>query len=1674
MKTRTRTAYSALALLLAVLLYPVRPLIAQEPPPVSLSRNEAVPDFPEEITFYLDVDASTPIEQVEIEYRVERRACGVTYSRAPAEIEPGAAVSTSWTMTMRAAGPLPPGTRIWWRWRITLQDGRQERTAEELLTFDDDDHDWQKAGDENMTVAWYSGDEAFGQALLEGGLEGLERLAAQPADVLHEPVQIFVYRDSDDLRSAVIFSPDWTGGRAYPSHNVILMAISPGQVDYGKEVLRHELSHLVVHQLTFNCWGNSVPSWLDEGLATYAAGEQPAYDKLVDEAFQDDGLLTLHMLSGSFPADSEQAHLSYAQSYRVVRYLIQTYGRDKVLELLAELGAGVPIDRALGSVYGFDTDGLEAEWRRAEDAEERPAATGTVTHVPTPEDSGVISTPTPLTVPPSHTAGPTPTPGALLPVLTYSPPPGLEGLQQIVAPSPAGGPGPISAPLSLLLAGVLLLAASLALAYLAWRRRLPWAAAVAVLLLGGLVLGGYLLARRSATTYNQATAAFRRGDWQEAMAGYDRVLSGQPAFLRVAVPLAHANRGAAALNLGQADRAASDLEAALDATPEREAMDLARVYLARAHLARGEPAKAMQLLDAAVAHQPQLALARAARSEAHYQLGDMEAAARDAEAVLQGEWADDATALDASMELSHAVHGATLLVAGDMAGAMAHAEEALANSPAAALAHAVRGGVRLAQGRTDEAYGDAETALLLEPGLPMALAVRAGARLDAGQPVLAAEDAAAAVTAQPSLAWAHALHAAAAWQLGDLRTAAEQAQAALDLEPDEPLALAAQSGVALAEHRLDDALDVAGQALQADPNQGHAMAVRAAVHALQHRPVEAQADAQAALQTQSYLGLAHATLALAALDLNNRQAALDAAERAVALGEAVAAGDAPALAYAARAGARLQHSQIVTGLEDATRAVELDPSLAAGYLWRGAAYLALGRLALAEEDLDRALTLDPESAPTLAHFAGLALKRQDVEAALEQAEAALERDADLASAHVVKALALGEMARFEEAGATLKRALELDPDNPAAYLAQARLADRQGDVEEAQAALDRAVELDPHYAAAYAERAWLRLMQGDVEGSQADASQAVRELPSVENYDTLAAVSHYLGRHEEALRALDQAAELSPESAGPSRWRAYVHWAMHDPGAATARAEAAIDAEPHNADAYLTRAALHALRYDYDGARADCDQALALAPWSAAAYIQRAGLRLKVGDLDGALADADRAVALAPGVAAAYEVRGRVRLQGGDGRAAMADLRRAVELAPGAANLYLSRAMAEASAGSSTRARSDLERAMALLPDHPAVAAEAADVWLALDVPEAAMEACDRALELDPKLAAAYRIRAQAHLRQADFSAAVQDLSRALRLDGSDAEAYALRAQVYLAQDKSDKALADAEQAVGLDAYSAQAHLTLCEVYRWQGEMEPALPACERAVELGPLDPRAYLARGVVVAHLGRLEEGLADMNTAAELDSEWFDTFVQRATVYEELGRIDEAIADLEEAGRLTEDGELKAGLKEAIKLLEATHIAVGGPATFSNDEYGFSLRYPEGWRSLPMSGDLGVVQLYGPRQGMYKPFVIVEVERTTQELVSELASEWERALRWSLNGYERLDEQEVLLGGQPAVLHVAKVNDEAAGEMRYWFCYAIRGREAVVVLLAAHSTQAAGYEPVFQDILGTFAFTE
>ena len=356
-----------ITLITSALLLLLSPSLVAAGDDIAVIASDVDINFPSQAVFTVEAESYVDIVDVRLYYQVDKMNYAEIVSEGWADFTPTSKIEANWVWDMRNAS-LPPGAEVTYWWMIEDAAGNRFETSPEIMHFDDKRYTWQSLTgtiplDGEMTIFWYEGGDSFARELMDACEEGLARLTQDIGTYPERPIKIYIYASTSDLQGAMIFPQEWSGGVAFTAFSTIAIGIPPSDLDWGKKALVHELTHLVVHQATFSPYGQ-LPLWLDEGLATYNEGELDlVLRSSLERAILEDELISVRSLCSPFSAETEKAYLSYAQSYSLVEYLLDNYGQDKILDLLALLKQGNTYDEALIEVYGFDIDGLDTRWR---------------------------------------------------------------------------------------------------------------------------------------------------------------------------------------------------------------------------------------------------------------------------------------------------------------------------------------------------------------------------------------------------------------------------------------------------------------------------------------------------------------------------------------------------------------------------------------------------------------------------------------------------------------------------------------------------------------------------------------------------------------------------------------------------------------------------------------------------------------------------------------------------------------------------------------------------------------------------------------------------------------------------------------------------------------------------------------------------------------------------------------------------------------------------------------------------------------------------------------------------------------------------------------------------------------------------------------------------------------
>lgn len=360
---------------------------AQEPWPGS--RLSARAEFGAAITFALQAQTDSPVQALHLFYQLEGERAR---NRVNLE-DTGTRINAEWTWEL-TPGDIPPGRVIMYWWRAELADGRVLETEQATVTYADNRFNWKQQQEGNLIFHWYGDSQREADKIMAAAKAALERLQAGTGVELQKPIRVFLYRSKADMSLAISSRSEGydiatiTLGMAMGGDTIVILSTAAD----ADRTIAHELSHIVIGAYTNNPLGG-LPTWLDEGLAMYAEGDLRGENQAdLDRAIRTNTLISVRSLS-AYTGDPTQVDLFYGECYSVVKYLIDTYGTDKMDLLLRTFKKGVYQEDALREVYGFGVDELDARWREAIGAPPQPT--------PAPTTPPVLPTPRPQEEPSS-------------------------------------------------------------------------------------------------------------------------------------------------------------------------------------------------------------------------------------------------------------------------------------------------------------------------------------------------------------------------------------------------------------------------------------------------------------------------------------------------------------------------------------------------------------------------------------------------------------------------------------------------------------------------------------------------------------------------------------------------------------------------------------------------------------------------------------------------------------------------------------------------------------------------------------------------------------------------------------------------------------------------------------------------------------------------------------------------------------------------------------------------------------------------------------------------------------------------------------------------------------------------------------------------------------------------
>jgi hypothetical protein len=181
--------------------------------------------------------------------------------------------------------------------------------------------------------------------------ESLARSASMLGVPRREELAIFVHADGPAMRRATCVQ-EWAGAVFDGALETdAVTAVGPG----ADRSLRHESFHAALHPAVPN-----VPTWLDEGLAQYASGDEgPAHFQSYALMLRDHTWIPFSSMNDAFLVidDSADAGLAYHQALAMVEWLVERRGERGIRDAAAYLIGGGDPTRVLAEAAHQELDG---------------------------------------------------------------------------------------------------------------------------------------------------------------------------------------------------------------------------------------------------------------------------------------------------------------------------------------------------------------------------------------------------------------------------------------------------------------------------------------------------------------------------------------------------------------------------------------------------------------------------------------------------------------------------------------------------------------------------------------------------------------------------------------------------------------------------------------------------------------------------------------------------------------------------------------------------------------------------------------------------------------------------------------------------------------------------------------------------------------------------------------------------------------------------------------------------------------------------------------------------------------------------------------------------------------------------------------------------------------------
>ncbi|MEO7892365.1 MAG: tetratricopeptide repeat protein [Vicinamibacterales bacterium] len=574
-----------------------------------------------------------------------------------------------------------------------------------------------------------------------------------------------------------------------------------------------------------------------------------------------------------------------------------------------------------------------------------------------------------------------------------------------------------------------------------------------------------------------------------------------------------------------------------------------------------------------------------------------------------------------------------------------------------------------------------------------------------------------------------------------------------------------------------------------------------------------------------------------------------------------------------------------------SRALQIDPTLAAGYEGLAKVYIETGNKLNAWQAYQRAAEMSPNDIELQIRAGGMLLVAQRFDDARRVAERILEKDPKNVYALVLRANSLVGLESMDTAIKLVEEAIQLAPQESDLYTNLASLQASSGQRADAEATYQRAIAAAPTKADAY-------LAFGNfywATGRPQLAEQQLRKALELEPKNLLAhraMATFYLGagvplKAEPDLKYLaDSSGDIAHRVALADY---YISTSRHDQGATLLEALAKNPAT--EADARTRLAALAYADGHHEQAAKSVVDVLAKFPRYAPALLLQARFALGRGQHDEALRLAVEATSARPDYVQALYLVGQLHAENGDyfqASEAYKALLRANPLAT-RAQIELSRTLY--ANGATDSADEYMTHALKRIPQDQNTRLLLVRALLERDDLATASTQLSALSAQYPSSPAVQSLLGTLNFRKRDYNAARTWYERALKTDPRLLDAISGLVGLDLAARRPADALRRVETALARAPRSEQLLLLQARTFGATGDFVKAEQTLRRVIDMHPDGFEGYGMLGQLLYDRGRLAEGRAEFQKLVALRPRAVPARTMLAVILRAEGKTDEAV---------------------------------------------------------------------------------------------------------------------------------------------------------------------------------------